>query len=240
MRVSVFHSGLALATFLFVARAACADGPKQEADRAYKTGARIEAEWPLLGAGPVTDFVRALGTRLGKAAGPAPFEWSFVVFRNHRANAFAIGGGRIYVSDGAIETCRTEAELAAMLAHEMGHELAGHFRRSGAEADPNEPQTPPGASHLRIGSVTQELDPAKEIEADRVSIRILQAAGYDPRATLDIAGRLSKEGTAGSAASDRERLAALGLLLRNLPAGGRTDTEEFQRLRRQVTQEKPP
>lgn len=47
--------------------------------------------------------------------------------RDRSANAFAIGGGRIYVNEGVVTLCETESELAAILAHEMAHQLAGHF-----------------------------------------------------------------------------------------------------------------
>ena len=214
-----------------IGRTASADQLQDERTRAFETAARIEAEWPLLGPGPVSDFVDVLGARLAEHAPAAPFPWRFIVFRHRDANAFAIGGGRIYVSDGTVRTSRCEAEMAAILAHEMGHELAGHFR-PGQVRDRSGPGR--GAGHVRIGSVMQELDPAHEIEADRISVDILRAAGYAPRAALDVAKRLSGRHSAGSTPRDSARLAALTSVVRKAPPEGRFDTAEFQRLRAEL------
>jgi predicted Zn-dependent protease len=193
-------------------------------------------EWPVAPAGPVTRFIRSVGERLARAAGPAPFPWRFTVIRNRAANAFSIGGGRIYVNEGTPFACDDEAELAAILSHEMGHELAGHFR----EASPTSPPTgwfdalfgpPSAASTTRtIGSVHQSLDPVREREADRISVEILERAGYDPHAALRIALRLAPAGRPAGA----ERLRALRELLRGVPTTGLRSSEEFRQLKREV------
>lgn len=195
-----------------------------EDDRARAAAGRIERAWPLRGSGPDADFVRALGTRLGAVAGPMPHPWTFVLVRDARPNAFSVGGGRIYLTEGAIRTCETEAELAALLAHEMGHQLSGHF----CEA--------PGRSVAGASSgLRQHVDPRQEREADEASIRLLAAAGYDPRAALAIATRISRLGDGeGRELWDDSRLAELAGIVARAPTGGRTDSKEFQRLRRQL------
>ncbi len=201
------------------------DDVAEERARALATAQRIELEWPVAPAGPVTQFVRQLGARLGDSAEPSPFPWRFTLIRDRSANAFSIGGGRIYVNQGTPFVCRSEAELAAILAHEMGHELAGHFRASASSRSDD-----PG---LVIGSVHQPIDARKEVEADRISIDILRRAGYDPHAALSIAERLGR----GSGENARhfggaERIRALEELLASVPPGGRRDSEEFRNLRR--------
>jgi predicted Zn-dependent protease len=161
------------------------------------------------------------------------------VIRDRSANAFSIGAGRIYVNEGTPFVCRNEAELAAILAHEMGHELAGHFRSAG-HRDSVWPWLDDlfGArrsreSDLAIGSIEQRVDPQKEREADRISISILARAGYDPHAALSVAELLS--GGSGPHAlhlGGAERIRALEELLAATPVGGRRDREEFRRLRR--------
>src|SRR5262249_23582413 len=79
--------------------------------------------------------------------------------------------------------CRSEAEVAAILAHEMGHELAGHFRPgSGTKPWLGGMRSSSSGKDEVIGSVHQRIDPEKELEADRISIEILRRAGYDPHA----------------------------------------------------------
>jgi beta-barrel assembly-enhancing protease len=199
------------------AAAAC-DG---EIARARATAATIEAEWPLRGADEMTAFVRDLGDRLARHDAAASQRWTFVVVRNHAANAFAVGDGRIYVTDGAIDACVTEAELAAMIAHEMGHQLANHFCAADASS----------GQRRRIGGVVQHIDPEKELEADRVAVQVLIAAGYDPRAALTLAIRVAQAQPVG-ARPDEVRIQALRQLLESAPARGRTDSDEFRRLKR--------
>ena len=217
------------------------DDAAEERERARVAAARIEQEWPVAPAGPVTRFIRALGARLGRGAGPSSFPWRFTVIRDRSANAFSIGAGRIYVNEGTVFVCRDEAELAAILSHEMGHELAGHFR-SATHRDTGWPwlgdllgMRGSRQSGLTIGSVEQRLDPQMEREADRISISILERAGYDPHAALSVAELLA--GASGPHArhlGDAERIGALEKLLDTIPAGGQRDSEAFRRLKRET------
>ncbi|HSD09849.1 MAG TPA: M48 family metalloprotease, partial [Candidatus Binatia bacterium] len=147
------------------------DEAAEERERARVAASRIELEWPVAPAGPVTRFIRSVGDRLARGAGPSHFPWRFTVIRDRSANAFSIGAGRIYVNEGTAFVCRNEAELAAILAHEMGHELAGHFR-SATHRDPLWPwlgdvfgTRGSRRPDLTIGSVEQRVDPQMEREA---------------------------------------------------------------------------
>jgi hypothetical protein len=192
-----------------------AAGCDDEIERAQATAAIIERDWPLRGADEVTAFVRAVGARLALHAPASTETWTFAVVRDRTANAFAVGNGRIYVTDGAVEAATTEAELAAMVAHEMGHQLAQHFCANGPRA----------GRRKRIGSLVQHIDPAKEREADRRAVQVLTAAGYDPHAALTAAIHL------GRARPDDARVRGLSQLLATVPSSGRTDSEEFRRLK---------
>jgi predicted Zn-dependent protease len=212
-----------LAALLSAAVTACAarvperPGCDSEAPRARLVAARIERQWPLRGADEVTDLVRIVGSGLGRQGTASSRTWGFVVLRSRAANAFAIGDGRIYLTDGALDACATEAELAAMIAHEMGHQLAGHFCRGVSDS----------ARSTRIGSLVQHIDPAQEREADRLAVEILIAAGYDARAALTVAQRIDKD-----PAADGRRVEALRRLVEAAPATGRSDSEEFRRVKR--------
>jgi predicted Zn-dependent protease len=204
-----------------------------EARRARTTAQRIEMEWPIAPSGPVTRFIQSLGARLGAAAGESVFAWRFLVLRNRSANAFSIGAGRIYVNEGTPFVCRNEAEVAAILAHEMGHELAGHFRSARSAVALNGWQNTEGKDQV-IGSIHQRIDPKIELEADRVSIGILQRAGYDPHAAVSVAELINHESETRMALGGAERLQNLEKLVENLPHQGRADSEAFRRLRAEI------
>jgi predicted Zn-dependent protease len=206
-----------------------------EARRAHATAARIEMEWPIAPTGPVTRFIQELGARLGAVAGESGFPWRFLVLRDRSANAFSIGAGRIYVNEGTPFVCRNEAEVAAILAHEMGHELAGHFRSPAAGDPPLDAWRKSGAKEEAIGSVHQRIDPEKELEADRRSIDILRGAGYDPHAAVSVAELIYEQSaTRGAHWGGTERLESLRELVAALPHEGRLDSEAFRRLRQEV------
>jgi len=210
------------------------DDVAAEARRAQATAARIEMERPVAPTGPVTRFIQALGARLGAAAGESAFPWRFLVLRDRSANAFSIGGGRIYVNEGTPFVCRNEAEVAAIIAHEMGHELAGHFR-SPAGSFPLGEWQKSGTKDEVVGSVHQHVDPQKEREADLLSIDILRRAGYDPHAAVSVAELIAGESAAhGGHLGDGERVERLRALVAGLPHEGQLDGEAFRRLREEV------
>ena len=202
-----------------------------ERDSAAATARRIEFEWPLAGSGPISDYIRALGAELGRASPRSDARWRFTVVRDLGVNAFAIGDGRIYVTEGVVTFADDEAEVAAILAHEMGHELAGHLR-----PQPRKTGFFGGSSRQEdattVGSVTQPLDPEKEMEADRISLDLLERAGLNPRAALTLAERLTRQaGNAGRHFADAARIERLRELLAGRDVGGRRDSAQFRALK---------
>jgi predicted Zn-dependent protease len=77
----------------------------------------------------LTAYVTSVGERLVAASGK-PIAVTFRVIDDPDPEAFANLGGTIYVARGALARLRDEAELAALLGHEIGHELAGHMREA--------------------------------------------------------------------------------------------------------------
>lgn len=165
------------------ASALCGD----EVFRAKQTAERIDQEWPVrTGGDTVSAYLQNLGQRLAPrqsfldigryATYDWPQQWLFRAVRDSAANAFSIGNGRTYVTDGVIMAAESEAQVAAILAHEMGHQLAGHFC---GEAEGG------AAPGRMVGSLSQAMDVRKEMEADSMALAILTAAGYPAGAMLD-------------------------------------------------------
>jgi len=99
-----------------------------EKDRAVVIAARIADEWPLRDPDTLSEYTRKLGAHLAQALKLArQVDWRLHVVRDRSANGFSVGAGYIYITDGALRFARDEAEFAAIIAHEMGHQLAGHF-----------------------------------------------------------------------------------------------------------------
>jgi beta-barrel assembly-enhancing protease len=200
---------------------------------------RIEREWPLRSSGdPLTRYLQRLAERLAQGiAGGNRFDWSVMVARNLAANAFSIGNGTMVVTEGVFSLADNESEIAAVLAHEMGHELSGHFCASASSGSDDWFGVFSSRSVRRqgVGSLVQELDPAKEIQADRVGVAILRATGYEPGAMLNVARRLHVDGSAASAGESR--ILALEQILGGQPSAAPRDSAEFHTIKRMVAQQ---
>ena len=194
----------------------------EEQQSANKTLQRIENEWPTRGSGdPVSQYVQQLGLRLAQSTQSASrFFWRFSVVRNLAPNAFSIGNGYVFLTEGALNLAQNESELAAILAHELGHELAGHFCKEPGSIVSNslfDIFNPKQTTQYRvgIGSMMQTIDPVKEQQADRIALSILQSAGLNPHAMLDISRRLPTGNV--SHFTDVLRLQDLEHALANIP-----------------------
>nr|VFJ86965.1 MAG: Peptidase family M48 [Candidatus Kentron sp. LFY] len=163
-----------------------------ERERATRAMEQVREKWPLRGADEVTAYIRKLGNRAAREARIRRANWRFYVVRDRSYNAFSLGAGKVLVTEGTIMESATEEELIAVLAHEFGHQLTGHFC-------PPRPQRPEGwvdslfsmffrnderrgsaPSRSGMGSLRQGDDLEKEKEADRMAVKILKRLGIDP------------------------------------------------------------
>lgn len=205
-----------------------------EKDKAMKLRQRIVREWPLRpSTDEVSQYVQNLGVRLAERYGASgqAIPWRFTLVRNLAPNAFSIGAGNVFVNEGAITFSQNEAELAAILAHELAHELAGHFCEASRPSSShslfdifNAPEPQQYDANI-TGSLTQIIDPVKERQADQIALSILQAAGFDPRAMLDVARRLPS-GTAGHL-PDASRIQSLEQSMPNTSPMTAGNSDEF-------------
>ncbi|MCQ8106073.1 M48 family metallopeptidase [Methylomonas sp. SURF-2] len=219
-------------------------------EAALGTRQKIFNEWPLRPLNDeATEFVQRLAMRLAAQysfnAGGIP--WRVYLVRNLSPNAFSIGGGFVFVNEGALTFAENEEEMIAILAHELGHELAGHFCKSRVESAPTSffdfllgatPASRPKET-AQLGSLPQTIDPAKEQQADRIAISLLQASGYNPQTLLRVSRRLPKD--IDGHWVDSIRIETLSQLLGSLPDfnSAPRDSEQFQRIKRMLSSEAP-
>jgi len=136
-------------------------------------------------------------------------EWSVKVIDDPKTvNAFATPGGFLYVYSGLLLAAADTAEVAGVLAHEAGHEVARHSARQMVNAMGIEAVTrvalgaDPGATaQLAAGFAGKTLllahSRSEEIEADALGARYTSGAGYDPRGIATFFQRL-EAGSGGS------------------------------------------
>ena len=76
--------------------------------------------------GNITDYVSAIGRDLVHTSDRPDLQFTFTVLNSEIVNAFALPGGYIYVTRGLAALANSEAELAGVIAHEIGHVTARH------------------------------------------------------------------------------------------------------------------
>jgi predicted Zn-dependent protease len=149
------------------------------------------------------------------SAKDTPYDYDCHVLADERTlNAFALPGGQVFITAGLLGKLQTEGQLAGVLGHEIGHVVARHGAEHIAKArltqgltgaaviasyDPDDPASRRNAAvSALIGQlVTMRFGRQDELESDRLGVRFLSEAGYDPRGMIEVMRILEQSG-AGS------------------------------------------
>jgi len=234
---AVRYAALALAALLPLATPAeiTLKACDAEVRRANATLSKIFSQWPLRPTGdPVDKGLQAITDRLALRSGEQDHRrWRTHVLRDSKLNAFSIGDGHIFVTEGMLRFVDSEAELAALLSHEFAHHVAGHFcekpRKLGFVRHLFGGNVEQGA---QVGELSASMDPDKERDADRISTVMLKRGGYNPRAAVLLAARMSASGTPAHFQYG-QRIEALQKLLADEPGTGwdTADSAAFSRMK---------
>ena len=103
--------------------------PQEEVEIGHQSAKEVEKELPLLNDPVVVAYINDLGQALVRASKQTTFQYHFQVVNTDDVNAFALPGGFLYVNRGLIETAESEAELAGVIGHEIGHVVYHHGAR---------------------------------------------------------------------------------------------------------------
>lgn len=139
------------------------------------------------------EYVDAVGQRVARASDLPDMEWHFVVLDDGSINAFTTGGGYVYLFRGLLTYLNSEAELAAVIGHEIAHVVARHPARGATKSAAASILTiaaivltgsPVVADLASIGSAAwvQGYGREAEAEADAFGMKYMVRAGYDPHA----------------------------------------------------------
>ncbi|MEQ1887931.1 MAG: M48 family metalloprotease, partial [Alphaproteobacteria bacterium] len=144
----------------------------------------------------VSGYIAAIGGRIAANSEIPDQRFHFTVLDSPIVNAFALPGGYVYVTRGLIALANSEAELASVLAHEVGHVAARHsaqrYNRGMGMAiggallgaligNPVVNDLVQQGGQLYLLGYSRE----QEYEADQLGVRYLVRAGYDPYAEAD-------------------------------------------------------
>jgi predicted Zn-dependent protease len=143
-----------------------------------------------------------IGSRLAACVANKSRKFSFETIKGSKPNAFALPGGFIFVTKSLIELCRYDHnEIACILGHEMAHIMRGHAMNriisnsAIAAASRAAPIRGALSGWLRkVGVQFLESAYSKDLEseADRLGVRLVAAAGYEPGACVELFSRLAE------------------------------------------------
>jgi predicted Zn-dependent protease len=181
--------------------------PQQEIALGYRSAPQMAAQMGGLSQNEkARGLVRHLGEKLvaQSFAGRSQYKFSFHVLADARTvNAFALPGGPIFITEGLLRLLKSEAELAGVLGHEIGHVIARHS----SERLAKQQLTQGLLGALVVGSgdyttaqigqvvgnvINMSYGRDDELESDALGIRIMAEAGYDPRAMIRVMEVLAK------------------------------------------------
>ena len=146
--------------------------------------------------GQLITIVERVGQQLAAVSSRPSLKWEFKLIESNQKNLIALPGGKVVVYTGILPVCANEAGLAALMSHQIAHDIARHRTQRISTAINTERQptaTPVGLSNtknknalltaLGIGTADNGMGPFHpnhELEADEIGIRLMVKAGYDP------------------------------------------------------------
>ena len=197
--VACFIMLLTIWTVLMPARLAMALTIEEERELGRQSYEQIRRTMNLVEDPSVTAYINGIGQKIVKVTDNRYFDYRFFVIDNDTLNAFAVPGGYVFIHSGLITTLKSEAQLAAIIGHEIAHVTSRHIAQRFDQSRNLSLAAlggvlagifigGPGGQALMMGSMAGSVQAQlaysreDEREADFKGLDYLVRAGYDPRA----------------------------------------------------------
>jgi beta-barrel assembly-enhancing protease len=174
--------------------------PAKQQALAEKSAAEIERQYPRVHDPKLESYLTAMARKLAGERGTEGFDYEVAIIQDDQLNAFTVGAGRLYVTTGLLAALNNEAQMAAVLGHEIGHVTEGHVARAqrdqtliaaaGGTGTTMLAQTSlaggvdQGAvvagSGMLVGAAINGYGRQQEEDADRLGLQYMVQAGYNP------------------------------------------------------------
>lgn len=176
------------------------DDIKAEVIFGRELAARIVGKYGLYEDKKLARYINLVGKGVSQYANRPEVEFRFAILDTDNVNAYAAPGGYVFVTKGALKEMEDEAELAAVLAHEVAHVAERHIvkelniKGTGDSPASGLARVLGGGTDVIRGVFTQMVDKAvdilfekglkkqDEIDSDRIATVTITSAGYDPAA----------------------------------------------------------
>jgi hypothetical protein len=183
--------------------------PQQDIEIGREVSRQAESELQMLNDRQAVSYIDALGRRLAMHAPGDKYPYQFKIVNDTAINAFALPGGFVYVNRGAIEAADNEAQIAGVMAHEIGHVVLRHGTNQMSKSYlAQAPLAIIGGAlgSNSVGGILSQLGISfaasslllhysrdAETQADLMGTQILYDSGYDPRAMVEFFEKIQAE-----------------------------------------------
>lgn len=189
-------------------------GETQEVQIGRSLAKGVEEKFCLVSDAGMQNRVAVIGEKIANVCDRPELTYSFTVIEGEdmeeeeRYNAFALPGGYVYIFKDMVKYLESDDELAAILAHEVGHIVARHSIKKlqssigmaglnllGAIAK-SDRRTQQNTS-IAVAQLMMAYNRQAEFEADKLSIRYLKKAGFNPKAAVSLVDRMLEKNLKG-------------------------------------------
>ena len=188
---------------------------QQDVELGREAAAEAKKQLPMLNDDRVDDYVERVGDQLAAAVPPefrhAGFRYTFDVINQKEINAFALPGGPMFLNRGMIEAARSEAQMASVMAHEMGHVALRHGTAQATKGQKFQIGAVAGqilgaivggtagsviaqGSQFGLGAYFLKYSREYERQADLFGAQLMARAGYDPREMANMFRLIQEQG----------------------------------------------
>ena len=152
------------------------------------------------------EYVQRVGEKVARVSERPELDWKFTIVDTDDVNAFATQGGYVYISRGILPYMQNEAQLAAVLGHEIGHITAKHLQAqkkkstlaglaSAATAIFTGIPALADLTNVAGAAIISGYGREAELEADHLGAEYIAKAGYDPNAMIGVLSSLKDQET---------------------------------------------
>lgn len=167
----------------------------EEVTLGQQMSVEVAKQFPIFNNAAVTAYVQAVGEKIVAKSDRKDIAYHFAVISKNELNAFSLPGGYVYVYTDLMKTAADEAELAAVISHEVGHVAARHSTErltqvygyefvAGLVLGQDPTATARVIADLAATGGFLKYSRDDEFEADMLGAKYLYAAGYDPQAEI--------------------------------------------------------
>jgi predicted Zn-dependent protease len=211
-----------------------------EVEMGKEFASQVDSQFVISGDEELGAYVQSVGDRIVRVCDRQDIEYRFTVIEKDELNAFALPGGYIYIYTGLMRALDDEAQLAGVLAHEVGHVTARHSTERltamyGYQIiaslvlgdNPNSYAVLVANIFSTTGFLAYSRE--NEFEADRLGATYATDSGYDPNGVAELLGKfVDAEASEPSKLEEwlsthppaSDRIERVNALIAGMPSGG--------------------